>query len=110
MIHQVSTVSLNLRSEPRVTPTNRIATLPQGHQVEKVADASPGWWTVRTTLNGATLAGFAASRFLVLQASAPPAQPGTRSVHLQENRPDVMRSVTSRRAFPFGEVNAPRRN
>jgi hypothetical protein len=111
MPHEVIAPSLNLRSAPRVVPTNRIATLPQGHRVEKLADAEPDWWRVRTTLGGATLEGFAASRFLADEAAAPPAAgTGVTAVHLAANRPDVTRTVTTGRAFPLGEADRPQRD
>src|SRR5262245_32347803 len=111
MPHEVIASSLNLRSAPRVVPANRIATLPQGHRVEKLADAGPDWWNVRTTLGGATLEGFAASRFLGDEAPAPPAiGTGITAVHLAANRPEVKRTVTTGRAFPLGEADRPLRD
>ena len=111
MFYVVTAPSLNLRSAPRVVPTNRIAALPQGHRAEKLADAGPDWWNVRTTLGGATLEGFAASRFLGAEASTPTtAAIGVTAVHLTADRPDVTRTVTTGRAFPLGESDRPRRN
>jgi len=112
MFHVVTAPSLNLRSEPRVVPTNRIATLPQGHRVEKLADAGPEWSKVQTTLSGAPLEGFAASRFLGTEASTQPAPAatGVTAVHLPADRPDVTRTVTTGRAFPLGEANRPQRD
>ena len=110
MPHVVTAPSLNLRSAPRVVPTNRIATLPQGHRIEKLADAGPDWWNVRTTLAGATLEGFAASRFLGDEVPAPATAAGVAEVHLTTDRPDVTRAVTTGRAFPLGEPDRPRRD
>jgi hypothetical protein len=110
MSHAVSATNLNLRSEPRVAPATRIATLPQGHPVEKIGDGPEGWWHVRTTLNGADLQGFVAHRFLAHRADAVPSPArGIAEVHLREGRPDVTRASTSGRAFPLGEPRAPRR-
>ena len=111
MSHVVSATSLNLRSEPKVGATNRIATLPHGHEVEKLEEAAPGWWKIRTTLNGAALTGFAASEFLAEEAGAgTPDANGIVPVHLGENRPQVTRTATAGRAFPLGEADRPRRN
>jgi hypothetical protein len=111
MSHVVSATNLNLRSEPKINLANRIATLPQGHPVDKLADGPEGWWKVKTTLNGAALVGFAAHQFLTEQgAGAPPPAAGISAVHLRENRPDVKRSGTSGRAFPLGESGAPHRD
>jgi len=114
VLHEVSATSLNLRSEPRVAPTNRIATLPQGHRVEKIADAAADWWKVQTTVNATTLVGFAASRFLTTSEEAGPAAQSAAAnvgaVHLPENRADVKRAGTSGRAFPLGEPDRPRRD
>jgi hypothetical protein len=116
MAHVVSATSLNLRSAPRVAPNTRVATLPQGHRVDKVADAATGWWKVRTTLNGTALVGFVASQHLTDDADAAPAPstapavPAVPAVHLQENRPDIKRSTTSGRAYPLGEPDRPQRS
>jgi hypothetical protein len=111
MSHVVSASSLNLRSDPTIKATNRIATLPQGHRVDKVADGPEGWWKVRTTLNGVELPGFAAHRFLApLDSAGAPVLSGVAGVHLREHRPDVTRTATSGRAFPLGEADAPRRD
>jgi hypothetical protein len=111
MPHVVSATSLNLRSEPRVSPSSRIATLPQGHAVERLEDGPEGWWKVRTTLNGTALAGFVARQFLTeTDTAAPAVVRGVSAVHLRENRPEVKRSVATGRAFPLGEADRPRRD
>jgi hypothetical protein len=66
----VDTAPLRLRSEPRIDPArpsaNVIANLPDGHRVRVLA-GKPGdrFFEVETSLNGAHLHGFAASKFLV---------------------------------------------
>jgi hypothetical protein len=94
-----------------VVSTNRIATLPQGHRVEKLADANSDWWKVQTTLNRVTLVGFVAHRFLAAEVPAPRVSASApTAVHLREGRHEVKRSATMGRAFPLGEKNAPRRD
>ena len=112
MTFKVTATSLNLRSQPKVSPTNRIATLPNGQLVDKISEAAAPWWKVSTTLGGATLIGFTSSDFLVAQASAPPSPAATSliPVHLEENRPSVTRDTTNARAFPLGEPGRPTRD
>lgn len=111
MAFKVFSAALNLRSQPRVGSTNRLATLPQGQRVEKVGEAPDGWWQVTTMLDGVPLVGFVASRFLVPEGAPEPSiGGGLAAVHLEENRATVKRTATSGRAFPLGEADRPRRN
>jgi hypothetical protein len=106
----VTATSLNVRSEPRVAPSNRLATLPNGHEVSKIEDAGAGWWKITTVLGGARLEGFVASQFLAqADQGAPPAVSGLNAVHMEENRPSVTRDAASGRAFPLGEPSRPSR-
>jgi hypothetical protein len=111
---KVSATALNLRAEPVIKPSNRLATLPNGHEVERLAVAPDGrWWKVRTVLNGATVEGFVASEHLtpVTEFSAPPGFTRLVAVHLAEGRPNVTRdSLGGAYAFPLGEPGQPRRN
>jgi hypothetical protein len=107
----VAATSLNLRLEPKVRPTNRIAVLPQGHPVRRLRGATQeGWWRVATSLQGTDVEGFVASSYLQ-PVNAPfgpaPARDIT-AVHLQENRPEVCRGAVGFRAFPIGEPERPR--
>lgn len=66
----VDTAPLRLRSEPRIDATkpsaNVIAHLPDGHRVRLIAGKrGDKFFEVETSLNGAHLQGFAASKFLV---------------------------------------------
>ena len=114
MNFKVSATSLNLRSEPRVTASNRLAVLPHGQVVSKIAEAlQEGWWQVSTVLNGLSITGFAASQFLEADVTpTPPPAPSpvaaVPAVHLTENRSEVTPDSTSR-AFPIGEVTRPKR-
>lgn len=112
MAYKVSATALNLRSTPRIDPLNRLATLPQGQRLEKLEEVPGGWWKVSTTLNGASLEGFIAERYVAADAAPEPRAEGQGAlvpVHLEENRTNVKRSGTSGRAFPLGEPGAPRR-
>lgn len=107
----VAATSLNLRLEPKVRPTNRIAVLPQGHPVRRLRGATQdGWWRVVTSLQGSEVEGFVASGYLQpagTEADPAPAHDLT-GVHLRENRPEVRRDATSFRAYPLGEPGRPR--
>ena len=112
MHYTVNATSLNLRSQPKVSPANRLAVLPHGHLVDLVTGA-PGdaWWKISTVLDGAALTGFAASQFLTPVAATPPlpASSGITPVHVSENSPSAKRNLTSGRAFPLGEPGRPQR-
>jgi hypothetical protein len=110
---RVQADGLNLRSEPKVRPGNRIALLPQGHLVRKVAPSEePDWWKVDTILAGNPLEGFLAHRFLKAEGDFQdaPAASGVRAVHLRENRPEVTRQNQNLLAFPLGEAGRPARD
>ncbi len=108
--YHVNANSLNVRSTPRVRNDNKIAVLPFGHLVEKVADADAGgWWKIRTRLQEAAIEGFVSSEFLSAEDgfTAPQAATSIRSVHLEENNPKITRASSSGRAFPLGEPAMP---
>lgn len=56
---------LNLRREPRVAESTWLASLPQGTKVTKIADTSvEGWSQIRVVIDGRSIEGFVASRYL----------------------------------------------
>lgn len=64
-IFTVTPKELNLRREPRVDPSTWLASLPQGAQVTLLGDASEnGWAHIRANVDGQTLEGFVAMRYL----------------------------------------------
>lgn len=64
-IYTVIPRELNLRREPRVATSTWMAALPQGAQVTMIGDAAVnGWSQIRATVNGQTMEGFVASRYL----------------------------------------------
>ena len=70
-IMHVDATELNLRSEPRVHVETLVASLPFGHPVDVVGDASvAGWKSVRTQVGGATVPGFVAGSRLRAPVSA----------------------------------------
>ena len=118
--HRVTAALLNLRSQPRVVPSTRIATLPQGTELVVVPDADvAGWARVRVLLNGQIQGGYVARKYLkaIRLDRAQPASGETRllpasipPVHLGENRRDITRSRAGGRAYPLGETGRPRRS
>ena len=113
MRYTVNAASLNLRSQAKVSPANRLAVLPHGHIVDLVTGATgDAWWRISTVLDGVVLTGFAASQFLTpVAAAAPlPTASGITPVHLSENSPSAKRSLTTGRAFPLGEAGRPQRS
>jgi len=108
--HRVTATGLNLRSAPDPTKKNRIATLPQGAAVSKLANAAmPPWWQVETTVAGQVLQGFVNSIFLAPIGAAPagPTASGIVEVHLRENHPDARRNIAGVRAYPISEAGRP---
>ncbi|WP_298921091.1 glycoside hydrolase family 75 protein [uncultured Nostoc sp.] len=62
---KVTSESLNIRSAPIVDDGNRIAVLPKGHIVSKIENSdNHKWWKVATIIEGKTLEGFVAHKFL----------------------------------------------
>lgn len=110
MAFKVTAPRLSLRSGPAVDPTNRLAVLPRGQVVDKIADtADPGWWQVSTVLDGAVVVGFLARAFLAPEGESSQMAERLAEVHLRENVPSVTRTSAAGRAFPLGEVDRPSR-
>lgn len=119
--HRVRATQLNLRSEPRVAASTRLATLSQGTPVVVVEAApEPGWVRVRVVLGGQLAQGFVHGDFLEKataagakggkkRAIAPAAAAAIPAVHLQEGRPDIKRTRDGGRAHPLGEPGMSRR-
>lgn len=111
--YRVSATALNLRSSPDVSPGTRIGTLPNGHEVEIVGSADePGWVMVTTDLDGTSITGFVAERFLTPsnEFDDPDGIRGVQEVHLRENREQARRDADGQRAFPIGERDRPTRD
>lgn len=109
---KVNATNLNLRSEPRVSRNNLIATLSLGDRATKIAeDADAQWWRVATEIQGVHVEGFVSHRFLVPadKFDQPAPQSGVREVHLKTGN-KIARNQTSGRAFPLNEVGQPTRN
>jgi hypothetical protein len=110
--YRVTATSLNLRTEPVVRPNTRRALLPNGHPVERLR-GEPGneWWLVTTELDGRSIEGWTASRYLApaVEFEAPAARREPVAVHLREDDPAVRRNVAGRQAFPLGEAGRPGR-
>lgn len=109
--YKVAATSLNMRSTPKVTGSNRIAVLPQGQEVKKIDDAHNPWWLIRTSLLGDSLEGYVHSRYLVknVEFDEPVASNSITAVHLTENKTSVTRNRDGGRAYPLGELNRPGR-
>lgn len=108
----VTANSLNMRSQPKVVSSNRIAVLPNGHLVELVHKEQAPWWFVDTVLHGVTIGGYVHSNFLVAVTDfqPPTAISDISAVHLKENKPSITRARDGGRAYPLGEAGMPRRD
>ena len=103
---------LNLRARPQIRQNTRIATMPHGQRVEKLDESAvPGWWKIKTELNGVAVEGYAASQYLELDNRPLRPQPrptAAPEVHLRENNPSVHRGRDDGgRASPLGEAPRP---
>jgi hypothetical protein len=110
--HVVKALQLNLRSAASPTAP-RVAVLPQGTEVTKVADASrPDWFEVDTSVHGVAAHGFVNSTFLAPIGTSfpivtpvggviPPADMGKSS--------SAKRTSRSSLAFGIGEPGVPKK-
>ena len=105
----VTATSLNMRSTPKVTGSNRITVLPQGQEVKKIDDTNNPWWLIRTCLLGDKLEGYVNSRYLVKDSEfdEPVKSNSITAIHLTENKTSITRNRDGGRAYPLGESNRP---
>ena len=105
----VTATSLNMRSTPKVTGSNRITVLPQGQKVKKIDDTYNPWWLIHTSLLGDNLEGYVNSRFLVKDSEfdEPVKSNSITAIHLTENKTSITRNRDGGRAYPLGESNRP---
>lgn len=109
--YRVEATSLNLRAQPVVAPSTKIATLHHGQTVEKLEAASdPTWWRVSTVINGLAVTGFVSSSYLspANTFAAPSTARNIGPVHMSTQNP-IKRALPSGRAFPLNEPEQPRR-
>lgn len=109
---KVTSSSLNIRSQPKVSSTNRIGVLPQGHVVEQKNKDDDPWWFVSTVFRGMTIEGYVHSNFLetITNFPSPTEISNISEVNLADNKPTIKRSRDGGRAFPLGEPNRPKRD
>lgn len=105
---RVAPAALNLRSEPRVAPSNRIAVLPQGHLVTVLSEAPNLWRKVATFLDGSNAEGFVHSAYLVASNTVEETFDRVTAIHLQTDKADITPHTTAGRAFPIGDPGRPR--
>ena len=118
--HTTTATKLNLRSRPQASPATWMASLNQGTEVMQMrAPDGQGWMLVRLSLNGQTMQGFVASRYLrriSAAQAAPSAQPPPARVgeippaHLSKDHRDITRKRNGGRAHPLGEAGRPLRS
>ena len=111
-IYQITATSLNMRTTPKASGSNKIAVLPQGQEVEKLDELHHPWWHIKTTLSEQIIEGYVHSKYLTKKTEAPvPIQSNTiAKVHLSENRQDIKRNKDRGRAYPLGETDRPTRS
>lgn len=91
-----------------MAPDNRVAVLPNGTTVMKLAEVSSDWWQIQVTLNGVTVKGYAAKAYLEAEAPlaanlpAGPAWPC--AVHFREHDPAVTLNAETNKASPIGQT------
>lgn len=100
---------LFLRSEPVVNESTKIAVLPMGQKVTKLAESSvANWWQVSTSLQGSNLTGYVNSRFLTAVFTGPGSVNGITSVHLERTSPVTRKNKAW--AYALNEAGQPRRD
>lgn len=105
-------IGMWIRSQPVVDEASKIALLPHGQLVTKIADSNdPDWWQVATTFQGEDLQGFSKHALMVPDSEfqPPPAASGVIEVHLQRSTP-VTRNQKGLEAFKLNESPHPSRN
>lgn len=102
---------LFLRSEPVVSEATKIAVLPMGQEVTKLAESNlVNWWQVTTNLHGGDLTGFVNKTFLtaIEDFDEPETVNSISSVHLQRSAAVTRRNKVW--AYALNEAGQPRRN
>lgn len=110
--YTVASTSLNIRNEPKVTSSNKIAVLAQGQKLDLINNYYTPWWLVRTKRHNVEIEGYVHSKFLQAEADFQPLPVSSdiSVVHLKENRATITRNRDGGRAYPIGEVGRPNRN
>lgn len=104
-------LGLFLRTEPVKEDSTKIAVLPMGQVVTKIAESeTPPWWEVSTVVDGVTVSGFISSRFLVADSDfeGPPIQSSVSAVHLRMD--GLVKRSGTQYAFALNEPEQPTRN
>lgn len=109
--YRVEATSLNLRSQPVVAPSAKIATLHHGQTVEKLEIVSDSvWWRVSSVINGLSVTGFVNSSYLSTANTftAPSSAKKIGPIHMSPKKL-IQRVSPDGRAFPLNEPEQPRR-
>jgi len=111
-LYGVTATSLNIRSEPKTSASNKIAVLPQGQLVNQVNSDDEPWWFITVELRGQMIEGYVHSRYLLKKENTAIEHTfnNITAVHLQENKTSITRNRDGGRAYPLGEPNRPTRN
>lgn len=107
--HVVTALQLNLRSAAGPTAP-RVAVLPQGTEITKIANASlAGWWEVDAALQGATARGFLNSSFVAPVGTQFPVVTPTGAIPPADmgRNPNARRLHRHAWAFAIGESGLP---
>lgn len=111
-IFLVTATSLNIRSEPKVSGSNRLSVLTHGQAVNLINKDNAPWWLVSVNLHDKLMEGYVHSNHLQLVSEFQPLPSSSdiAEVHLKENRSSITRIRDGGRAFPLGEQSPPVRN
>jgi len=110
--YEVTATALNLRSEPVVAPSSKLAMLPEGQVVLKLSAADDAtWWLIETKLNSVTFRGYVKRQYLAAASSTSSANGAVGrapEVHLTP-KSAIRRDQSHGRAYPLNEAHQPRR-
>jgi len=108
----VTATSLNMRSDPKVSSSNRVAVLAHGQGVKLINKDHRPWWLVSAEKHNSEIEGYVHSKYLQTIADFQPLPTSSEitAVHLKQNRESIVRSRDGGRAYPLGEAGRPVRN
>ncbi len=111
MQYIITATTLNLRNGPSLNDAI-VGTLLNGQAVDVTNNSNPDWWFVSAIVNGNTINGYVASRYLreIPVLTAQQLNPhGVTAVHYAKS-PESNRASINARHAPLSEANLPQRN
>lgn len=113
MQYLITATSLNLRNGPSLNDVI-VCSLLNGQAVDVTDDSNPDWWFVSAIVNGNTVNGYVAARYLrvapAIVGTTQPLNPHNVIAVHYAGSPDAKRASVTARHAPLSEANLPQRN